>query len=162
MTHLIRYTGFTPEERLNEILDKITKYGMESLSNMEEVYLNSYSTYTEDKLHQELARIEDETVFEDDNGKFRFELKYTKSHRNRKDIYGIIYVPDMIYKGETVKGRLEGKISKYKNGNVALYFKSEHPSDECDIFEFCNGVEYELDNFIDYIVDEVMKKGIGY
>ena len=51
-----------------------------------------------------------------------------------------------------IEGRLEGKIISYKGtGQTALEFKK----DKYDVFEFCNGLEYELDSFIDYVVDEL-------
>lgn len=161
MKHILRYQGFSPQERLDEILDKISNYGLPSLNETESEFLNSYSIYKEDLIHKKLSLIENENIFIDDNEKFKFEYKNVKNYRNRKDIYGTIYVPDMTYKGEVMKGRLEGKISKYKNGNVSLYFESKYP-DECDIFEFCTGIEYELDGFIDYVVEEISKKGIGF
>jgi len=161
MKHILRYQGFSPQERLDEILDKITNYGLASLNESESEFLKSYSTYNENDIHKKLSLTENENIFLDDNGKFTFEYKTVKNYRNRKDIYGTIYVPDMKYKGQVMKGRLEGKISKYKNGNVSLYFDNNYP-DECDIFEFCSGIEYELDAFIDYVVQEVCKKGIGY
>ena len=35
MKHLMRYEGFSSQERLDEILDKISKYGIDSISNDE-------------------------------------------------------------------------------------------------------------------------------
>jgi hypothetical protein len=30
--------------------------------------------------------------------------------------------------------------------------------DNYDVFEFCNGLEYELDSFVDYVVSELDEK----
>lgn len=135
---------------------------MDSLNETESGYLDSYSNNKQEETHKKASLTENESIFEDDNGKFRFDLKNVKCHRNRKDIIGTLYVPDMKHKGKMIKGRLEGKISKYRNGNISLFFESVDKNDSSyDIFEFCDGIEYELDSFIDYVVSEAEKKRIG-
>jgi len=54
--------------------------------------------------------------------------------------------------GKKVVGILEGRIVRFENGTISPDFYSK---DEYDIFEFCNGLEYELDSFIDYVVAEI-------
>lgn len=55
--------------------------------------------------------------------------------------------------GTIINGRLEGKIIDYGDGTTCLdfYLKFDYKNQkiEYDIFEFCNGIEYELDSFID-------------
>ena len=40
MKHLMRYEGYTSMERVDDILDKISKYGIESLSINEKNFLD--------------------------------------------------------------------------------------------------------------------------
>ena len=61
-----------------------------------------------------------------------------------------------------IEGRLEGRIVLYKEtGQSSPDFYSiqkDHSGENYDVFEFCNGLEYELDNFIDYVVSELEEK----
>ena len=108
-----------------------------------------------------MAKSEVETTFEDDLGKFTFELSEVQKIKNKGgeleeiEIIGTLYVPDLkLSSGKKVEGRLEGKIIKYSNGTTSLEFEK----DGYDVFEFCNGLEYELDSFIDYVVLEIDEK----
>ena len=64
--------------------------------------------------------------------------------------------------GKRIKGRLEGRIIVYENGQVSPDFysiqKDSRSQDHYDVFEFCNGLEYELDSFMDYVVSELAEK----
>jgi hypothetical protein len=161
MKHLMRYENYTSTERMDDILDKISKYGIDSLSDLEKEFLDSHKTGKEQELHDKLAKSEVETTFEDDLGKFTFELSEVQKIKNKSgeleeiEIIGTLYVPDLeLSSGKRVEGRLEGKIIKYSNGTTSLEFEK----DGYDIFEFCNGLEYELDSFIDYVVLEIDEK----
>jgi hypothetical protein len=146
---------------MDDILDKISKYGIDSLSDLEKEFLDSHKTGKEQELHDKLAKSEVETTFEDDLGKFTFELSEVQKIKNKGgeleeiEIIGTLYVPDLeLSSGKRVEGRLEGKIIKYSNGTTSLEFEK----DGYDVFEFCNGLEYELDSFIDYVVLEIDEK----
>ena len=161
MKHLMRYENYTSTERMDDILDKISKYGIDSLSDLEKEFLDSHKTGKEQELHDKLAKSEVETTFEDDLGKFTFELSEVQKIKNKGgeleeiEIIGTLYVPDLeLSSGKKVEGRLEGKIIKYSNGTTSLEFEK----DGYDVFEFCNGLEYELDSFIDYVVSEIDEK----
>jgi len=161
MKHLMRYENYTASERLDDILDKISKYGSDSLSQLEREFLDSYKTGKEKELHDKLSKSEVETTFEDDLGYFKFELEDIQKITNKKgeleeiEIIGVLYVPDLEWTdGKKLEGRLTGKIIKYKNGTTSLEFEK----DQYDVFEFCNGLEYELDSFIDYVVSEIEEK----
>jgi len=41
MKHLMRYEGYTSMERVDDILDKISKYGIKSLTQLEKEFLDS-------------------------------------------------------------------------------------------------------------------------
>jgi len=157
----MRYENYTSTERMDDILDKISKYGIDSLSDLEKEFLDSHKTGKEQELHDKLAKSEVETTFEDDLGKFTFELSEVQKIKNKGgeleeiEIIGTLYVPDLeLSSGKKVEGRLEGKIIKYSNGTTSLEFEK----DGYDVFEFCNGLEYELDSFIDYVVLEIDEK----
>jgi hypothetical protein len=157
----MRYENYSATERMDDILDKISKYGIESLSDLEKEFLDSHKVGKEQELHDKLAKSEVETTFEDDLGRFTFELSEVQKIQNKKgeleevEIIGILYVPDLEWpNGKKIEGRLEGKIIKYSNGTTSLEFEK----DGYDVFEFCNGLEYELDSFIDYVVSEIDEK----
>jgi len=161
MKHLMRYENYTSTERMDDILDKISKYGIDSLSDLEKEFLDSHKTGKEQELHDKLAKSEVETTFEDDLGKFTFELSEVQKIKSKSgeleeiEIIGTLYVPDLEWpNGKRIEGRLEGKIIKYSNGTTSLEFEK----DGYDVFEFCNGLEYELDTFIDYVVSEIDEK----
>jgi hypothetical protein len=42
MKHLMRYEGYTSKERVDDILDKISKYGMKSITKLEKDFLDSF------------------------------------------------------------------------------------------------------------------------
>lgn len=151
----MRYEGYDTQERLNDILDKISKYGMKSLTPLEKEFLDSHSSHKEDEIHDKIAKEENESVFEDDFGRFKFEYKDTEDFVDEIHYIGTLYVPDLdLGNGKKVEGRLEGRIIFYKNGQNSLEFDK----DDYDVFEFCNGLEYELDSFIDYVVGELEEK----
>ena len=161
MKHLMRYENYTSTEMMDDILDKISKYGIDSLSDLEKEFLDSHKTGKEQELHDKLSKSEVETTFEDDLGKFTFELSEVQKIKSKSgeleeiEIIGTLYVPDLEWpNGKKIEGRLEGKIIKYSNGTTSLEFEK----DGYDVFEFCNGLEYELDTFIDYVVSEIDEK----
>lgn len=160
MRHLMRYEGFSSQERQDKILDKISKYGISSITDDERVFLDSFSLGKQEEVHKKMNLHETDVIFEDDSGLFKFEFKGIKNISNEKHIIGVIYVPDIVLNdGTTVEGRLEGKIIDYGTGQTSpdfyLTFKHKNHKITYDIFEFCNGIEYELDSFIDYVVSEV-------
>ena len=162
MKHLMRYEGFSAQERQDEILDKISKYGISSLSKDEKDFLDSYSQGNEEEIHKKMAYHENEVIFEDDQGYFIFEFKDIEDIGSEKYITGVMYVPDLEWPdGTRIKGRLEGRIIYYDEGQVFLEFVIDCKDPKTgkivqyDIFEFCNGIEYELDSFIDYVVSEI-------
>jgi hypothetical protein len=105
-------------------------------------------------------------VFEDDNGLFKFEFDSCEEYEDEIHYIGTLYVPDIIWssgkKVEKIEGRLEGRIVVYSNGQISPDFysvqKDPKSHDNYDVFEFCNGLEYELDSFLDYVVGELGQK----
>jgi len=163
MKHLMRYEGYTAPQRVDDILDKISKYGMNSLREDEKEFLNAHKIGNEEEIHNKMIVDEIDTIFEDDNGYFKFEHSETEDYGDEIHYIGTLYVPDLRFpSGKKIEGRLEGRIIVYENGSVSPDFysiiKDPHTHDNYDVFEFCNGLEYELDSFIDYVVDELGEK----
>ncbi len=150
----MRYEGYSIQERIDDILDKISKYGLVSLTKIEKEFLDAYSKGDETESHNKLRFIESETIFEDDFGIFKFEFTEPEILDDGTSYKGTLYVPDLkTPSGKMVEGRIEGKIIVYDNGQTALDFEKSG----YDVFDFCNGLEYELDSFIDYVVLELQK-----
>ena len=166
MRHLIRYEGYTSQQRVDDILDKISKYGISSIREDEREFLDAHKNGKEEEMHKKMVLDENETVFEDDNGYFKFEHSETEDYGDEIHYIGILYVPDLIWpNGSRIEGRLEGRIISYLNGQSALeFYSSINDLDEnaYDVFEFCNGLEYELDSFIDYVIVELEGKNKDY
>jgi hypothetical protein len=159
----MRYEGYTSNERTDDILDKISKYGIKSLTQLEKDFLDAHKSGQEEELHDKLAKSETETTFEDDNGYFKFEFDSCEDYGDEVHYLGTLYVPDLEWEnGKRIEGRLEGRIIVYENGSVSPDFysiqKDPRSQDHYDVFEFCNGLEYELDSFIDYVVSELEEK----
>jgi hypothetical protein len=136
---------------------------MKSLTSLEKEFLNSFKTGEEEQTHDKIAKEETESIFEDDNGYFKFEHEETEDYGDEMHYIGTLYVPQLeLLNGKKIEGRLEGRIIVYSNGQVSPDFysiaKDPHTHDNYDVFEFCNGLEYELDSFVDYVVSELDEK----
>jgi len=156
----MRYENYSATERMDDILDKISKYGVDSLTPLEKEFLDSHKTGNQEELHTKLAKEESEKVFEDDFGYFKFEHAETEDYGDEKHYIGNLYVPDLEFPdGTRIEGRLSGRIIKYQSGQISPDFNSiqldKESGDHYDIFEFCNGLEYELDSFLEYVVAEL-------
>ncbi len=157
MRHLMRYEGYSTKERVDDVLDKISKYGISTLTKLEKEFLDAHTLGNESEVHKRITKEEFENVFEDDSGYFKFEYESMKDFGDEKHFIGILYVPDLeLTKTRRLDGRLEGKIIKYKNGQIIPEFDSPIKNGESyDVLEFCNGLEHELDSFLDYIISEI-------
>lgn len=163
MKHLMRYEGYTSKERVDDILDKISKYGIKSLTQLEKEFLDSHKSGKEEEYHDKLAKSETETTFEDDNGLFKFEFDSLEDYGDETHYLGTLYVPDLEWpNGKKIEGRLEGRLIVFLNGQISPDFysiqKDIKSGEHYDVFEFCNGLEYELDSFLDYVVSELEQK----
>jgi hypothetical protein len=156
----MRYEGYTVQQRVDDILDKISKYGISSLRDDEKEFLNAHKTGNEEEVHKKMILGEIDNIFEDDNGYFKFEHSNTEDYGDELHYIGTLYVPDLsLEDGKKVEGRLIGRIIVYNNNQVNPDFYSESKNGESyDVFEFCNGLEYELDSFLDYVVAELREK----
>lgn len=158
MKHLMIYEEFSSQDKTDELLDKISKYGMVSLTKHEMDFLNAVSNGDEEQVKTKLKDLDTDQVFED--GYFKFELDDIKHDDDGIYYIGTLYVPDLEFEdGRKVEGYLKGQIILNNNGSYALDFEKvsyeKGKQVEYDVFEFCNGLEYELDSFIDYVIQEL-------
>jgi hypothetical protein len=156
MKHLMRYEGYTTSQRVDDILDKISKYGIKSLSTLEKEFLDAHKLGNEEEIHKILNREESENVFEDDGSLFKFELESITKNGDERHYNGIFTCPDLKINGKTIKGRLSGTIIHIIDTGVVIPdFFYESNNGTYDIFDFCEGSEYELDSFVDYVASEL-------
>ena len=152
----MRYEGYTTQQRVDDILDKISKYGIESITKLEKEFLDSYKSGNEEDLHKILTKEESEKTFEDDNGLFKFELESITKDENEIHYNGVIICPDLKVGNKLINGRLTGTIIYLdQTGMVIPDFSYEINGEIYDVFDFCEGVEYEFDKFIDYVASEL-------
>jgi hypothetical protein len=146
---------YSSDDRMNDILDKISKYGINSLSKMDKEFLDSYHINKQEEVHKKILKNEFELVFDDDFGFFRFEYQETIIFGDETHYLGILYVPDLILNnGKKIKGILNGEIIVTSDFQVLPEFQNG----EYDVFEFCSGLEYELDIFLDYVIQRIEDK----
>lgn len=145
------------QEKTDELLDKIYKYGITSLTTHEKDFLDAVSIGDDEVVKNKMKILSTDTIFEDEL--FKFELDDIKYGDDGIEYIGTIYVPDLYKNRKMIDGNLKGKITLYNTGSYSLDFLKivyERGKEvEYDIFEFCSGLEYELDNFIDYVVQEL-------
>jgi hypothetical protein len=157
MKSLMLYEDFSSQEKTDELLDKISKYGILSLTTHEKEFLDAVSSGDDEVVKNKMRILSNDTFFEDDY--FKFELDDIKYKKNGIQYIGTLYVPDLEKPHRTIEGNLKGKIILYNNGSYSLDFikvtYEKGKEVEYDVFEFCGGLEYELDNFIDYIIQEL-------
>ena len=144
----------TFESYLDDLLDKINDSGIDSLTPLEKEWLKAHSTdkqEDEEKIEREMGK----RTFESSDNYFRFEFIEMEDYGDEQIIRGTMYVPSIEFEdGGNIEGVLEGEIEIH-NGVGVPNFEKEAFGATYDIFEFCNGLEYELDNFLQYIVDEL-------
>jgi len=158
----MKYEGYTTQQRVDDLLDKISKSGIKSLYILEKKFLDAHSNGFDkvEFIHNELIRIENETLFED--VLFKFELTDTILYGDETHYVGFLTCPDIKFgNGKRIDGRLEGSIIVLSTGVLSPDFSKtilvKGKEVVYDIFEFCDGIEYELDSFIDYVVQELEK-----
>lgn len=160
----MRYEGYSIQDRIDDTLDKISKYGIKSLTKIEKEFLDSHESGKEAEIHDRISKVENEVIFEDDNGYFKFEYTSTENHGDEIHYIGTLYVPDLeLEKNKKIEGRLEGMIIVYTSTGQSIpdfysSIRDNKTNEYYDVFEFCEGLEYELDNFLDYVVGELDEK----
>ena len=142
-------------ERLDKILDKISKLGVNSLEKEEVAFLQSYSVGKENEVNTILNQESSHKTFLSDDGLFTFRLNDVDYIDGVCYINGTLTVPDLILNNKKrINGYLKGNIIVFIDGSVAIDFNTSR----YDIFDFVGGVEYELDCFVDELVYKIIKK----
>lgn len=154
MKHMVRFESYSTQERLDDILDKISQYGMKSITKIEKEFLDAHHDEKQKEVHDRIKFIENEQVFEDDQGNFKFEFREIKKFKRETHYIGTLYVPELVLpNGKSIDGRIDGQIIDYGGGRYTVDFDKEG----FDVFDFCSGIEYELDSFVDYVISELEK-----
>ncbi len=147
------------EEKINEILDKINRYGITSITKNEREFLDSLSVDDEAFINDKLLSLISDYIIED--GYFKFELDDIVYEDDCIEYIGTLYVPDLESEDGKIiiDGNLRGKLILENNGDYLLdFYKVVNINGvdvEYDVFEFCDGLEYEFDSFVDYLLQEL-------
>lgn len=140
------------EDRLNLILDKISNNGTKKLTKEEKLFLESYSIRKEEEVHKKLSEEESNKTFLSDDGNFIFKLDSVEYVDDVQYINGTLIVPDLVLKNKKrIKGELKGSIIVFSDNHIAVDFHRG----KYDVFEFVDGLEYELDCFVDDLVYKI-------
>jgi hypothetical protein len=154
---MINYSNIQgSDDRLNSILDRISKIGIKNIKKEEIKFLESYSVGKESEFNKKLIDEESENTFISDDGNFIFKFDRVEIEDDElKYINGVFIVPDITLKNRRIiKGELTGCIILFNDKTIAMDFTNgKH-----DIFEFIHGLEYEMDCFIDDIVNKIQSK----
>lgn len=148
----MKYIKLFEDKYLDDLLDKISKSGYNSLSSLEKDWLKAHASDEDtNKIEREMGKRE----FKSSNNLFSFTLIEMEDYGDEKIIKGTLYTPSIEFEGgHKIEGVLEGYIEVH--GDVAQpNFQKEYNGHSYDVYEFCNGLEYELDSFIHDIVDEL-------
>jgi len=95
-------------EKTNEILEKIFKYGILSITKNEKLFLDAISTSDNESAMSILDRLDNDPILEDRY--FKFELDEIIYDDDCIEYVGILYVPDL-YLNDDNDDRIEGNLS---------------------------------------------------
>jgi hypothetical protein len=99
-----------------------------------------------------LNDIENSITFYSSDGLFTFKLEEIYQLDTSIELIGTITVPDMKGGKSVVRGNLWGKIIVWSKNQFSVDFSDG----KMDIFDFCEVIEYELDIFIEEIIQELI------
>jgi hypothetical protein len=152
MKYIKMFEEYNWEDRRDEILDKISASGISSITDDEKRFLDSIKDDEQEKVHNELNYKGNNQIYNDSSGLFSFKHIQTIVTDDYVSYEGILYTPDIKYEGELIKGELSGDIVIYSDGEVSPDFFKKVDNIIIDLFEFTDGYENELENFINEIV----------
>lgn len=143
------------QKYLDSILDKITTSGINSLTKLEKDYLNASSGENKG----EIERIEKEAgkrTIKSANSYFSFDFDNMEDYGDEQRYFGTIHVPSIEWEdGKKIDGEIEGCIEVYPGGQIAPNFQKQALGHTYDVLEFCNGLEYEFDAFLQQVIGEL-------
>ncbi|CAG7580659.1 MAG: hypothetical protein SLAVMIC_00512 [uncultured marine phage] len=123
----------------DELLDKISKHGVKSLSDEERKFLDSHKSGTQEET---LDKIQNE--FSDEFGGIKVTFKYTGSKKIDNNYYqhnGIMVINGV---------ELEGDMAEYHGG-----FMTDFEDEEYNDWSLMSGQEYEYEQFLELIFGEL-------
>lgn len=99
----------------------------------------------------------DQDTFTDDEGRFTFTLEDIEVYDDETHYVGTLECPDHVDgDGKTTLGFLHGSIIVHYDGHIVPEFGNDNAG--LDVWDFCEGLEYEFDSFLDYVVGELKSK----
>lgn len=151
------FEAHTTDSRLNAILDKISKSGIDSLSNIEKEFLNAHQGGKADKMNNTLNKvasdISGDKVFNDDTYGYKFIVDDITDEGVYFCINGKMTLPSIVLDGgKKISGELIGSIKiNRENGRTDILFGR----DGYTAYDFVQGDEYEFESFINVIIDSL-------
>lgn len=136
--------NLTAQQRLDSILDKLSSN--KKISKKDQFFLSSWTDGREEEVNSQMNMYSGKEFISDD-GYFKFIPKEYEEIEDCTIISGTIVVPDPEL--QEIKMNLSGNILVFKKSHVALDFRVN----EIEIFEFLNGKEEQLDDFIAEIIE---------
>jgi len=150
----MKYLKTFENNYLDSLLDKINDSGYDSLSELEKNWLKAHA---EDK-EKEMSKIERELGVKEymsSNNLFSFKFIDMEDYGDYQIYKGTMHVPSIEFEdGKKIDGTLEGEI-EVRDGLYELNFEKKWNNSTYDIWEFCEGLENELNDFIYYIIDDL-------
>lgn len=132
---------------LDSLLDKINKSGIDSLTDVDRDFLNAYSSGDEDKMSY-IEKTEGQKLFVSSDRYFTFKYSHLEDIGEEGiRYYGTLSVPSLDLGSNVIEGELYGYIWTLNGQSIPVFEKGNY-----DVLEFCNGLEYELDSFLDYVI----------
>lgn len=130
------------EVERDRILDKISQTGLDSLSQYEKDFLDSFKTGDHNEFYHK-----SNNVFEDDY--FRFTLKSIEDYDGEEG--GIRLRGDMFFKESNHE--LSGSIVETSSGQIVSSFRVDEETTDYDIVDPEDFGYYE--DFLSYVIDEL-------
>lgn len=152
----MKYLKYFESFDVDDLLDKINKSGINSLTYLEREFMKAHAENDEEKL-QEIEIKSRAKYFTSSNNllHFYFNGKIMNIDDDRTLYYGTMTVPNIEWEnGDEIYGILYGSI-EHDDGVIILHFSKYHNGHEYNIEEFCNGLVYELYGFAQDIIDEL-------
>lgn len=155
-------TKFNPDDRLNTILDKISEYGIQTLTEKDIRYLDSYVLGQEKYEHNRLleeSKIEQEqkninNIIKNSLFAFEYGEKYIlEEEKSIIKVYGKLYLNDVVHDKQIIKGELDGFfVYNYLRDIITPMFTKtvliKNKPVLFDVLYFVTDIEEEFDVFL--------------
>jgi hypothetical protein len=138
-------------QQIDFILDKLLKFNKD-INQLDKIEVECLSAYAENRHKDALFafNMDDARTFYSDEGDFVFKHTRTTYNKGFMCYFGTIFVPDYTDEetGTVIPGALHGYIEYVPENKIVLPFFGR---DNADILDFCNGLECELDTFLETV-----------